>query len=59
MSQARCNARRRRQAKNNFAHMSGSMHRPKYRMKMLSNIGAAIEAERRRAVAEASRRSKK
>lgn len=49
MSQARTNARRRRQAANGFAHMSGSLRRPKYKMRQLLNVAAAIELERTRA----------
>lgn len=56
MGQARCNARKRRQAANGFAHMSGDMRRPKYRRKALAGIGAAIARERERAAAEAKRK---
>jgi hypothetical protein len=59
MSQARCNARRRRQAANGYAHMSGNLRRPIYKRRALSSIGEAIEAERRRAIAEANRARKK
>lgn len=58
MSQARCNARRRRQAANRFAHMP-PRKRPNYRQKHLMSIGAAIEAERRHAAAEARRKTTK
>lgn len=53
MSQARCNARRRRQAANGFAngfaHMSGDRRRPRYHIRRLDNIADAIAIERARA----------
>lgn len=49
MSQARCNARRRRQAVNMFAHLGGAMRRPRYRRKALANLQIAIAIERQRA----------
>lgn len=59
MSQARCNARRRRQAKNKFAHMSGSLRRPRYHSKTLLSVSDAVMQERARARAEAARTAAK
>lgn len=51
MSQARCNARR-RQAANNFAHMSGDMRRPHYKRSdtatAAKRLQRVIERERER-----------
>lgn len=59
MSQARTNARRRRQAANGYAHLSKHPQRPHYKHKQLASINDAIAAERRRAAAEAKRNAKK
>ena len=59
MGQARTNARRRRQAKMGFTHLA-KRKRPHYRHRQLESIGAAIEAERRKAARmAASKKSKK
>ena len=57
MSQARCNARRRRQAANGFAHMS-PRKRPNYRKRHLS-VADSIARERQQAAAEARRAATK
>ena len=55
MSQARTNARRRRQAVNGFAHMSGDVRRPHYSSGASRSVADAIAAERRPALLEARR----
>lgn len=58
MSQARTNARRRRQMTNGYTHIAPGK-RPRYKRKQLMNVGEAIQAEKRRALAEARRSSGK
>jgi len=58
MSQARTNARRRKQMANNYTHLAPGK-RPRYKRKLLMNVGEAIQQEKRRAAAEARRSSGK
>lgn len=50
--------RRRKQAKMGYKHLA-PQQRPLYKRKALASLNAAIEAERRRAAREASRKAKK
>ena len=58
MSQARTNARKRKQAVQNMNHLA-PRQRPNYKKRQLGSVADAIAAERRKAAREAASRKKK
>jgi hypothetical protein len=59
MSQARTNARRRRQAVNKYAHLGNSMRRPKFKGGSSRSVADAIARERNAALMDARRNASK